>query len=212
MHCSTKPWQISVLSGVLAFTAPVGLQAAVLVSNLDQPPIAVPTTVPDDAGWAAQSFVTDAAAYSLTSIEIVAGALVGSPTVVAELRAGDVLSVGATIGTFDLPSFTTGDPLNVILTPSSAFTLTPNTTYWLVLGTIGAGSFDWTYAETNLVNGPGALGNFAYSEDFGITWGAFSEVKPYLMKVQVAPVPIPAAGWLLASGILLLLGARSREM
>jgi len=199
------------LTGALAFGAPASLQAAVLVSNLDQPPISVPTTVPDDAGWAAQSFVTDSAGYTLVSIEIIAGALVGSPGLVAELRAGDALSLGSTIGTFDVPALTTGEPSNVLLTPSSPISLTPDTAYWLVLGTIGAGSFDWTYAETNLVNGPGALGNFAYSADHGVTWGSFSEVKPYLLEVQVSAIPVPAAAWLLLSGLpILLAGSRSR--
>jgi hypothetical protein len=45
--------------------------------------------VPSDAGWAAQSFVTDGFGYRLESIEIIAGNLVGTPSIIAELRVGD---------------------------------------------------------------------------------------------------------------------------
>lgn len=61
MHYTFNRLGISLFCAALIIGAPTCLPAAVLVSNLDQRPIAIPTTIPDDAGWTAQSFVTDAA-------------------------------------------------------------------------------------------------------------------------------------------------------
>lgn len=160
----------------------------VLVTNLDQPNRAT-TIVPSDAGWAAQSFVTDDSDYWLESIEIIAGNLVGTPSIITELQGGDATSLGATVATFTVPNLTTEDPQNVKLTPNNPVQLSPNTTYWLVLGTSGDGTFGWTYAEGNEQAGSGRLAQYAYSEDQGVTWNTDSQDSNfYKLEVLVHPV------------------------
>lgn len=166
----------------------IDASATVLVTNLDQPHRAT-TIVPSDAGWAAQSFVTDDSDYWLESIEIIAGNLVGTPSIIAELRGGDATSLGDTSGTFTVPDLTTDDPQNVKLTPDNPIRLSPNTTYWLVLGTSGDCTFGWTYAEGNEQAGSGILGQYAYSEDQGVTWNTNNpDSNLYKLEVLVHPI------------------------
>ena len=204
---TSKLLMASVVVAVTSFSANA---ATVLVDNLDQPARLAPTIIPTDAGWAAQSFSTEGARYSLSTVDVFLGHRVDTPSIVAELRAGNSTNVGATLTTFTFPGVSTGSPAMVTLTPSKPVNLDPGTTYWLVMGTSGPGSFGWSYAEGNVTAGPGSLGNFAYSADSGATWVAYSD-NPYHLRVNVNPVPLPASVWLLGTGLLTLLGARKKN-
>lgn len=192
------------LAGCL-FSAPT-TAATVLVSNLDQP-IRGASVLPTD-GWAAQSFTTGGASYSLSSIQVLLGNLVGSPLIVAELRAGDSSHPGAALTTFTVAGVPIGSPEPVTLTPVGGVILDAVSNYWLVLGVASpAGTFDWSYAKGNSTAGPGALGNFNYSGDSGSTWVNYGADNPFQIRVDVSPVPLPASAWLFGSGLVTLLGA-----
>ncbi|MGE0862021.1 MAG: choice-of-anchor R domain-containing protein [Gammaproteobacteria bacterium] len=183
----------------LAGLAPTA-DAAVVLSNLDQPRRSASTiqATPDDVvtlPWASQSFVTDAQAYRVDSLEVVLGARVDAPTVVAELRADAGGSApGALIATLTLGGavIPTGSPAILALTPTATVDLAAGTTYWLVLGALDAGSYDWEYAEGNGSTGPGAFGNFAYSFDQGASWTGFGGDNPFKLAVNASPVPVPS--------------------
>lgn len=194
--------QLFLVSSGTSLTA----NAATLVSNIAEPTSAT-TAIPTAAGWAAQSFATDANSYTLTSVGIVAGNYNGLGDIVAELRAGTINSIGATLGSFTVPAVTVGSPAALTLTtsPSTTFSLAPSTYYWLVLGTTGGAEFGWDYAIGNNQTGPGSLGNYAYSPDNGLSWGQFNSDNPYRIEVNAAPVPLPAAIWLFGSGLVSLL-------
>jgi hypothetical protein len=188
---------------MLACGAALPCAAAVLVGNLDQPTRAT-TIVPIDQGWAAQSFATGAASEVLSAIDVLVGLRSGTPVVVAELHADSADGPGALLATFSVPLLPSGTPQPVALTPDIAAVLAPFSTYWLVMGTSGAGAFGWSYAQGNASNGPGALGAYAYSPDQGASWSGFGTDNPYQLQVEVSAVPEPANAAMLALGLGLL--------
>jgi hypothetical protein len=90
-----------VVGAVLAGAAAGANAATVLISKLDQP-IRATTVIPTDECWAAQSFVADGSEYRLKMANVPPVNLTGTPTIIAELRAGDITSLGATLTTFTL--------------------------------------------------------------------------------------------------------------
>lgn len=192
-------------------------EAAVLVSNLDQPrrDASVIQANPTDLvplPWGAQSFVTDGNAYTLDSIEAVLGDRVGDPTAVLELHAdnGSSTAPGATLATFSLGGapISSGAGATMTLTPVGATALAASTTYWLVMGVLGDGSFTWEYAEGNVQSGPGGLGNYAYSDDQGASWANFGADNPFKIAVNVSAVPVPGMALLFGGAVLGLLKRR----
>ncbi len=181
-----------------------------LVSNITEPTRAT-SMIPTDAGWAAQSFVTDANSYTLTSVGVVVGNYNGLGDIVAELREGTATSIGATLGSFVVPSITTGSPSALTLT--GTFNLAPSTYYWLVFGTTGGAGFGWDYALGNNQTGPGSLGNYAYSTNNGTTWGGLNSNNPYKMEVTVQPriVSEPTPILLLSVGVAGLVFSRRKK-
>jgi hypothetical protein len=92
-------------------------------------------------------------------------------------------------------------------TPEQSVDLDPNTTYYLILGVSGAGSFSWAYAQGNNATGPGSLQDFAYSTDQGASWGAYDSVNPYKIAVDVQPQAVPEPSTLALTGIALVFGS-----
>ena len=182
-------------------------RADVLVDNLLQPQRG--TTDVDSSLWAAQSFVTAAAAVNLQSIELWLGQRVGDPLITAELRADSASGPAAALATFTIPALGTG-ATQIELLPAAPQLLAASSTYWIVLGVPGAGSFGWTYAEGNTQAGPGTLGSFNYSTDGGANWANFGADNPYLVRVNVSAVPEPATAATLFFGMALLLALRRR--
>jgi hypothetical protein len=122
--------------------APVA-SAGTLVSNLGEPTRF--TTTVDMGLWAAQGFATDANSYTLTDFRTVVGNGTGSPSVVAELRASTMsgsidTSAGGLLTTFTAPDVSGALGVQTF-TPEQSVDLDPNTTYYLILGVSGAGSF-----------------------------------------------------------------------
>ncbi len=175
--------------------------ADILVDNLSQP-LRDTSILPSDI-WAAQSFVTAADPVRLLSIEVPIGLAVGGPNIVAELHAdAGPAPVGATLTTLLLPTVSAGALQIELLPASPALDLAPGTTYWVVLGVVGAGSFGWSYAANNASSGPGALANYAYSYDSGATWLNYGNDYPYHLRVNVSSaVPEPGTAALWAAGL-----------
>lgn len=204
-------WRTVALFAALAPAA----EAAVLVSNVDEPRRDASTIQANPSElvplpWAAQSFTTDGQAYRLDALDAMLGELVGAPTIVAELRAdtdgtapGTVL---VTLGLVGAPG--SGAPALATLVPTATTTLAAGTTYWLVLGALGEGSYAWEYAEGNAFSGPGSLGSFNYSDDQGLSWIALGSDNPFKLTVQVSAVPVPGVTLLFCAGMAGLLARR----
>lgn len=186
-----------IVAGIITVAQPLMADAAILVTNIAEPTRAT-TIFPTDAIWAAQSFSTDANAYNLLDIDVIAGLRDGGPLVIAELRA-DSGGPGAILTTFTVPLLSTGSPQVVTLTPAAAVSLNASTTYWLVMSALD-GSYGLSYAQGNNESGPGALGNYSYSTDGGV-WTNAANANPYHLQVNVDPVPLPAPALLLLSGV-----------
>lgn len=193
-------WTLNATAAALLLALPAA-HADILVDNLAQPTSA--TSVLPRELWAAQSFVTAGDPVRLTSIEIPMGLAVGGPSLFAELH-GDagLLQVGATLATFALPALTTGALQLELLPAAPALELAPGTTYWVVLGVVGEGSFGWSYALGNASSGPGTLANYAYSTDSGATWLNYGSENPYHLRVNVSAVPEPGSAALWMAGLL----------
>lgn len=196
-------------AALIAALLPVSaVRADVLVDNLLQPQR--DTTVVDNSLWAAQSFVTAAEAVNLQSIELWLGQRSGDPFITAELRADSAGGPAAALATFSLPALGAGATQIELLPAAPQLELAAGTTYWIVLGVPGAGSFGWTYADGNNQAGPGSLGNFNYSTNGGANWVNFGADNPYLVRVNVTAVPEPASSLTLLAGMALLVALRRR--
>ncbi len=197
-------------AALIAALLPVSAaRAAVLVDNLLV--AQRDTTVVDSSLWAAQSFVTAADAVNLQSIELWLGQRVGEPIITAELRADSASVPAAALATFSLAALGAGATQIEMLPSAPQLQLAASTTYWIVLGVPGAGSFGWTYAEGNSQTGPGTLGSFNYSTDGGANWANFGADNPYLVRVNVSAVPEPATALSLLAGMALLVALRRRQ-
>lgn len=204
MKTTGVAWAV-VASAVTIFTLPA--RADVLVSNTGEPTRGV-TGVSRDL-WAGQSFSTDGNAHKLMSIDLLLGALVGDPALVAELDADAAGRPGSTLASFSLAGIGTGTPALFTLS-GSPLDLNPDTTYWIELGAIGNGRFGWAYAEGNAQTGPGFLREYGYSSNAGGSWDSFGTDNPYKVRVNVtSAVPEPAAATMLLIGLFGLAARRA---
>jgi hypothetical protein len=80
-----------------------------------------------------------------------------------------------------------------------------------LLGSTNAGSYDWSYANTNFFTGPGSLHEFADSADGGATWSYHSSADfPYFLQVSGSSIPEPT-NVLLFTGLAMGVLARMRR-
>ena len=92
--------------------------------------------------------------------------------------------MGTLIETLTAPNVD-GAPSDRTFIPDGPVTLSPLTKYWFVLGSSNGGTFDWFYADTNNMTGPGILDNYNYSPDNGATWVDFGNNFPFFLEVRV---------------------------
>ena len=89
------------------------------------------------------------------------------------------------IGTFNVPAIGSAYA-NYQLTPSSAVTLAPNSTYWVVVGvTTGTGYYDWNYTASNSGSGVGFSPRWGSTTNAGATWSGFDD-EPFMMEVSAS--------------------------
>jgi hypothetical protein len=84
--------------------------------------------------------------------------------------------------------------------------LSEATTYWIVLAPQGNGLFGWY--EDDTLSGPLAARRDLLASD--PNWQTVSALHPTYFAVEGTPVPIPAAAWLLGSGVVGLVVLRRR--
>jgi hypothetical protein len=182
----------------------------ILVSTLNGP-IRAATPIGDPSFWAAQSFQTDNASYTLSNIQALVGGGQNLPVVIAQLRRADAMgqidqSPSGLLDTL-IPPDVSGSQSVRTFTPTGTVALDPNTVYWFILGEVGPGSYLWTYENTAAPIGPGSIPNpdFADSQDSGTTWNynpGFND--PYEFQVNVnssSVVPEPSSVALAGIGL-----------
>ena len=85
--------------------------------------------------------------------------------------------------------------------------LSTGTTYWLVASTTGSNYLSW------MDDVSGIKGNKGFNASYNGGWAYYNNADEYAMEVRVSPTstPIPAAAWLLGSGLLGLVAIRRRK-
>ena len=200
MKFSTAIWIGSLLVASLASATQA--QADVVVSNLAD-------THDGDSSiqnsfWQAQEFVTGSQSVQLNSIILPLSIILpngGAYTGTAELVTDNSgLPGGSVLATFSVPPIAPSFPSFDLytITPDSSATLAANTDYWLVLKDSGPGEFMWGGTHTDTAS----ILNSAHSLDGGSSWQAPSWSEgAFMMEVDASPVPLPAAAWLMLSGL-----------
>lgn len=121
------------------------------------------------------------------------------------------------------------NPISVTTTPNpNVFTpntldeslvLSANTTYWARIDALaqGAANVNWSYSASG-VDSVSGLGLWAFDTLGGDDFSAFKgDTGPFLMKVQAnailppAAIPVPAAAWLMGSGLIGLVSSWRRK-
>jgi len=199
-----------VLALGMGFSAAAISSPVVLYDNLSggiAGSLPVPNTL-STAGWVANSFSTDSLCPSgctvgnITLNMTTAGGSSSGYTLALYTDGGN--SPGAPFGVnFLTPaSFTPQSGLNTFQ-PNQVLTLANNTTYWVRLAAgAGAATGEWNYTEGL---GKNATSDPLYYTDF-----------PPMMRVEansLAPpaVPVPAAAWLMGSGLIGLVSSWRRK-
>lgn len=153
---------------------------AVLYNNLDQPPLGQGTI--SNSYYKAQKFTTDGF-YTLNWVNIRIRANTAG-TIFAKIFSDASDLPGSEVGTLTAPSIGF-IYANHTFTASGTINLSPNSTYWIVVGvTSGTGSYDWNYTDSNTGAGAGFSSRWAHSTDAGATWKG-SDTEPFMMQVDV---------------------------
>ncbi len=155
---------------------------AVIFNNLDQTGLGQGTI--SNSYYKAQKFTTDSNNYTLNWAKIrlrsnTSGALF------AKIYNDNSNLPNTEVGSLTVPSIGS-TYANYTCNPSGSITLSPNGTYWVVVGvSSGAGDYDWNYTDSNSGSGVGFSTRWAYSTNAGSTWTGLDE-EPFMMQVDAS--------------------------
>lgn len=112
----------------------------------------------------------------------------------------NITTAGGFVGSLFQFTGTAYFPANTVITHDDGFYLT-------LTNTSGTTSYNYSPPVSPT---PTPLNNQAGVYDFVLWYGATNSLPEVLQAPGVAPVPVPAAAWLLASGLIGLLGLRRK--
>jgi hypothetical protein len=131
------------------------------------------------------SFATDDSTYTLTSVTL----LLANPNAGQarlDLYSDGNLEPGSLLATLTPPD-SYSDTLAETIFTADGITLSPNSTYWIVLSA-DSGEFDWAWTSDNTGNGVGFQHTWGQSDDAGATWYT-SDTFPTQFTVTAVAVP-----------------------
>jgi hypothetical protein len=175
--------------------------ADVVTENLGQPNQAL--SVFDSTAWIAQSFTTDATAYTLSSISVQVVGFGGGFTL--SLYDDNAGNPGVLIDT--LVGSSSPNELTTYL-PSTTVALSPSTTYYAVAKS-SSGTYEWRLTGSTNQTGPGMIGDTAiFTVDSGSTWfpqPPIPMIAPSFvakLSVEATVVAVPEASAALCLGAI----------
>jgi hypothetical protein len=158
--------------------------------------------------WVASSFGTDNTSYDLNTVTLLM-TQIGTTTAEVSIYTDNSNAPGTQLGgALTSPASYIGSP-GLALFTASGITLSPNTTYWVVLKAVGpTGYLEWEQSSGG--SGVGYLPGTRISSDSGEHW--LVETNPMAMKVEATTVPLPPAVALLGAGLIPLVWFRRRNL
>ena len=131
------------------------------------------------------SFATDDSTYNLTSVTL----LLANPSAGQarlDLYSDGGLEPGSLVASLTPPD-SYSDTLAETTFTASDVSLSPNTTYWIVLSA-DSGEFDWAWTSDNTGNGAGFQHTWGQSDDAAVTWFTSDS---FSTQFNVAATPVP---------------------
>lgn len=134
--------------------------------------------------------------------------LAGEAVVEIHAFTGSTTTVGTTLLGFTAPAPGGSGVAEYTFNASSSLTLQANTSYWLVVGGIVSGSFDWRATTTALdpYLGPATYNSGLSTSNGGSSWNA-SAARNYF-QLNGTPIPEPSALALVLFGAVPVLFSR----
>jgi hypothetical protein len=133
--------------------------------------------------WLTASFATDDSTYTLNSVTLVlANPTTGQARL--DLYSDANLEPGSLVGTLASPDTYSSTLANTTFL-ADGITLSPNSTYWIVLSA-DSGEFDWAWSSDNTGSGIGFQRTWGQTDDAGATWFTF-DTFPTQFNVTATP-------------------------
>lgn len=195
MNCKK---QIAAGTAIVALWTGV-VSADVLFDNIGKLPDA--SGVANLTEWQAQQVTTDANSYNLLDVALLL-AMTTPGTASLELYSDNTGAPGISLHTLTSPGSYSETAAATTFT-STGYTLTSNSTYWVVLKAADSGVFDWNYTTDDTGAGVGFSTIWAYTDNSGSTWET-DVTAPYQMTVNVEVIPEPSCAMLLTLGFSLV--------
>ena len=149
--------------------------------------------------WHAQGFRTFEATNYLASVSLLMSRI-GTGEAVVELWSGSETLPQTKVRTLNRSgAYSTSPTLTETSFDGDYFQLAANTNYWIVLGSVDAGtSFDWSFTLDDTGSGTGFTANWSNSDDSGATWLPHN-VDPVQMRVLVSSTVPEPSSWAMAA-------------
>jgi len=168
-----------------------------------------------DSQWQAQQFTTDGTDYNLVGITLLMLRDTGTEDAIVEVWSNTLDGFdddvpGVSLHTLTPPG-TYSSALAATAFTTTGFTLSANSTYWVVLRSPSASTdfgFSWTLDASG--DGDGFSPEWRETLNSGSSWSGGAG-EPYQMQVEATPVPEPASIAILSALGLLGFGVWRRR-
>ena len=205
MFKTTASLFIVATSTVLVWSGEVASsQAVTLIGNYPQSNDNNASVI-DSSNWKATSFTLPAASnYILNSATLRLSAYTNTSSApVLTIRSNNAGNPSATVlASFSTPATQGAGNFNYTFTPTSAFTFTAGSTYWLTLAGTTTTSFSWNTSVPGITpTGIATSNGYKFSGNSGSSWGNSTVFNTFSIDVAAVPEPLTILGGLTALGL-----------